>query len=96
MEERMKDHLVERSDDRVYRFMLICSVCGDAWTGPELERSAMDKITARYQTAEEARKYHRMCAFCINPVCNNCFEEVGPIRLCARCAARLKAKLEQL
>jgi hypothetical protein len=64
MEERIKDHLVERSDDRVHRFVLMCTVCGKTWTGPELERSAMNKATARLQTAEEARKYHRMRSRC--------------------------------
>ncbi len=34
MEERIKDHLVERSDDRVHRFVLMCTVCGKTWTGP--------------------------------------------------------------
>ncbi len=96
MEERMKDHLIDRSDANNYRFVLICSACDGAWTGSALDRTAMDWVTAQEKTMEEARKYHRMCSFCIKPVCNSCFEDVGVIRLCTRCAAKLKAKLEKL
>lgn len=88
MQGLLKDHLVICADSRDTCYCLTCSICGAVWK--MTAHPGMDRISA----AQEAAKQAHMCPFCGRPVCNNCFDDVEGITLCAQCARKLRERIE--
>ena len=85
MERLLKDYLVEQQIEDCTCFFLTCTLCGSVWQSREVSRDA---------AAKEANDQSHICHFCGRVVCERCFADVDGIQLCVRCAAKLKAKLD--
>ena len=84
MEKLLNDYLVEQQTKTGSRYSLTCTLCGSVWQSREMSREA---------AAKEAGGKSHICNFCGRAVCTQCFADVEGIRLCVRCAAKLKAIL---
>lgn len=93
MEEILKDHLVDCSDDQGIRFSLTCMVCGGRWMSTV---QTTDRRSAREAAAKEATLHERVCDICGKPVCNACMVDLDGILLCRRCADIVKKETGRL
>lgn len=95
----MKDYLIERYSAGQVRFCMKCMVCGDVWQSEPVtaDRNKNADLIRRSKehSARQAAAHMHCCPMCGNPVCGKCYRAVQGHRMCAKCAEKLFARLNE-
>ena len=103
MNDLIREHLVDRSDDKSFSFSLTCTSCGKVWKSPSIRFSPLyTKLSPRqhyekYAAAQEAalqavEKSFGLCSLCGSPTCAHCMVNLDSLLICRNCADRCTGK----